>query len=295
MANMNANRLAAMSKGVTTQDHGDPIYPTRYLLRTPWISQIIGGLLLFVASPIIGILCAVVRLQSRGPGIYSQRRVGLDGEVFTVFKIRTMRQDAEVSSGATWASEDDPRITWLGRLLRALHLDELPQLLNVARGEMALVGPRPERPEFVGTLINEIPGYMNRVSVLPGITGLAQINLPPDTDMDSVRLKQLLDCDYIETGSFWLDFRIVATTLLRMTGLRTEQIRKVIGVNRLPQLEDAPQFTDPPMPLPSDDAPAPVNDRPVADVPVAQSMASPHYATENLTPRLSPEGCVLSS
>ena len=129
----------------------------------------------------------LVRLTSRGPGIYKQARVGKDGRKFMMYKIRTMRQDAEAASGPMWTQAHDPRVTFLGRVLRKLHLDELPQLFNVLKGEMSLVGPRPERPEFVRVLAEAIPGYRNRLAVRPGVTGLAQVNLPPDTDIASVR------------------------------------------------------------------------------------------------------------
>jgi len=153
------------------------------------LQQFVGGLLLLVSLPMILLLILVVKLTSRGPGLYSQRRVGLNGKVFLIHKIRTMRVDAEANTGPTWATQKDPRVTTIGRLLRALHLDEFPQLVNVVRGEMALIGPRPERPEFTQRLALEVTNYLDRLAVRPGITGLAQINLPPDTDLDSVRRK----------------------------------------------------------------------------------------------------------
>src|SRR5256885_9838459 len=115
-------------------------------------------LLLIVAAPLIGLLIVIIRLSSRGPGLYRQTRVGLGGRIFTMYKLRSMRCDAEVRSGPKWASiERDPRVTSLGRWLRRLHLDELPQLYNILRGEMSLVGPRPERPEFVSVLARQVP------------------------------------------------------------------------------------------------------------------------------------------
>ena len=168
-------------------------------------------MLLGPALPLIGLLVLIVRLNSRGPGIFRQVRVGKRGRTFTMYKLRSMRIDAEAKTGPAWSpTGGDPRVTRLGYWLRRLHLDELPQLFNVVRGEMSLVGPRPERPEFVEVLAEQIPGYLNRLMVQPGITGLAQINLPPDTDLDSVRRKLILDCEYIRSASSWLDFRIVA-------------------------------------------------------------------------------------
>jgi lipopolysaccharide/colanic/teichoic acid biosynthesis glycosyltransferase len=165
-------------------------------------------------------LVALVRLTSAGPGFYRQVRTGRNGVTFLLYKIRTMYQDAESVSGPCWCLPGDSRITPLGRVLRVLHLDELPQLINVARGEMDLIGPRPERPEFVAKLAREIPHYYARLQILPGVTGLAQINLPPDTTSDCVRKKLVLDCAYIREASFWLDVRILVCTFLRMIGIR---------------------------------------------------------------------------
>jgi lipopolysaccharide/colanic/teichoic acid biosynthesis glycosyltransferase len=212
---------------------------------------VLGGALLLLAAPLIGILIAAIRLTSAGPGIYRQRRVGLGGRNFTMFKLRTMRIDAETRTGPVWAcGMRDPRMTPLGRWLRRLHLDELPQLYNVARGEMALVGPRPERPEFVGVLAAKIPGYLDRLAVKPGITGLAQINLPPDTDLASVRRKLVLDQEYIQTAGLLLDLRIVLCTLLRLAGLRGGQGVQLLGLRRevtLPE-PDAIGIGDPALP-----------------------------------------------
>jgi hypothetical protein len=150
-----------------------------------------------------------------------------------------MRLDAETGTGPVWTSgKRDPRITPLGRILRSLHLDELPQLFNVLRGEMSLIGPRPERPEFVVVLAEEIPGYMNRLAVLPGITGLAQINLPPDTDLDSVRPKQILDLDYIRTAGPWLDLRMLLCTLLRLVGISGARAMRLMRVDRSVSCDD---------------------------------------------------------
>jgi lipopolysaccharide/colanic/teichoic acid biosynthesis glycosyltransferase len=193
-----------------------------------------GLLLLVPALPVIGLLIVVIRLSSRGPGIYHQVRVGKGGKIFTMYKLRSMRSDAEAKSGPTWsASGADPRVTRLGFWLRRLHLDELPQLLNVVRGEMALVGPRPERPEFVKVLAEQIPGYRDRLAVLPGITGLAQINLPPDSDLDSVRRKQVVDLDYIQSAGFWLDARILFCTLLRMIWIKGPAVTRFFGLEKM--------------------------------------------------------------
>jgi lipopolysaccharide/colanic/teichoic acid biosynthesis glycosyltransferase len=193
---------------------------SNYFAIKAWPTRAVGAVLLVIAAPLILVLVAIVRLSSPGPGLYRQTRTGKHGKEFRMFKIRTMYQDAESVSGPTWCKPGDSRITPLGRVLRLLHLDELPQLLNIVRGEMDLIGPRPERPAFVEVLACEIPNYRDRLQVLPGVTGLAQINLPPDETVDCVRKKLVLDRDYIRTASASLDLRILICTSLRMLGIR---------------------------------------------------------------------------
>jgi lipopolysaccharide/colanic/teichoic acid biosynthesis glycosyltransferase len=205
-----------------------------YFRIKPWLDRGLAALLLIPGLPMMGFLILLIRASSRGPGVYRQVRVGQGGKNFTMYKLRSMRLDAEAKSGPAWsASGADPRVTRLGYWLRRLHLDELPQLFNVLRGEMALVGPRPERPEFVKVLARQIPGYMDRLSVLPGVTGLAQINLPPDSDLDSVRRKLIVDVDYILSAGFWLDFRILFCTILRMLWIKGPAVTRAIGLERL--------------------------------------------------------------
>jgi lipopolysaccharide/colanic/teichoic acid biosynthesis glycosyltransferase len=175
-----------------------------------------AAVLLVLAAPVIAVVALAVRLTSRGPAFYSQDRVGRGGRVFRIYKVRTMYHDCERASGARWATPGDPRVTAVGRVLRRTHLDELPQLWNVLRGEMSLVGPRPERPEFVDRLAREIPGYHARHAVRPGVTGLAQVQLPPDTDLNSVRRKLGYDHYYINHRTAWLDVRLVLATALKM-------------------------------------------------------------------------------
>jgi len=210
-----------------------------YFAWSAWCSRCLGVLLLIPALPVIGLLALLTRLTSKGPGLYPQTRVGLNGQTFTLYKIRTMRQDAEAGTGAVWAQIKDPRVTRLGRTLRSTHLDELPQLFNVVKGEMALVGPRPERPEFTQFLAREIPGYIQRLAVRPGITGLAQINLPPDTDVDSVRRKLALDLDYIQAAGVWMDLRILICTAVRLLGIRGLGMASVLGLRHKPGDVDA--------------------------------------------------------
>jgi len=210
------------------------------------LDRAIGVVMLLFALPVIGILVVLIRLSSRGPGVFQQLRVGKGGRVFMMYKLRSMRVDAEAVTGPAWSvSGADPRVTKLGYWLRRLHLDELPQLINVTRGEMSLVGPRPERPEFVQVLANQIPGYLDRLTIAPGITGLAQINLPPDTDFDSVRRKLVLDLDYVRTATLWLDLRIIFCTVLRMAWIKGPFVTRLLGLERLvfiapPEVEPAP-------------------------------------------------------
>jgi lipopolysaccharide/colanic/teichoic acid biosynthesis glycosyltransferase len=200
---------------------------------------VLAAILLVIAIPIIVLAAILVRCTSRGPAIYRQTRVGLHGRHFTMFKIRTMRCDAEALTGPVWATASDPRATWIGNKLRALHLDELPQLVNVIRGEMSLVGPRPERPEFTHRLALEIPGYLDRLAVRPGITGLAQINLPPDADSGSVCRKLVLDLAYIRRRSLWLDACILFSTALGPLRPIASGCRQALRVYYDPQLSDA--------------------------------------------------------
>ncbi len=209
-----------------------------YFRRKALATRALGAVLLVLAFPIILLLMALVCLTSAGPGLYRQRRVGRGGRDFTIFKLRTMYRDAEAATGPTWCRPSDSRITCVGRLLRFLHLDELPQLINIARGEMDLIGPRPERPEFVEKLVNEIHGYAERLAILPGVTGLAQINLPPDETIDCVRRKLVLDLEYIQTATFGLDMRILLCTAIRMIGIRHGRAVRLFKLERpYPQLD----------------------------------------------------------
>lgn len=194
--------------------------------------RILATILLIPVIPVIFVLGCLVRLNSKGPAIYKQTRVGLHGKEFFMYKIRTMVANAEGASGPTWCSESDPRITSVGRLLRFLHLDELPQLLNVALGQMSFIGPRPERPAFVDVLRQHITGYTERLMVKPGITGLAQIYLPADRTLKCVRKKIKMDTSYIQTASFSVDLKIATCTLLRMMGLRKGKGPRMMGLDR---------------------------------------------------------------
>jgi lipopolysaccharide/colanic/teichoic acid biosynthesis glycosyltransferase len=208
-----------------------------YFKLRSYVERVAAALLLVLCSPLLGLLIIVIRATSTGAAIYSQRRVGLGGRIFVMYKLRTMVCDAECRTGPVWARAGaDPRTTAVGCWLRHLHLDELPQLYNILRGEMSFIGPRPERPEFVVMLSDQIPGYLDRLAVLPGVTGLAQINLPADTDIDSVRRKLVLDREYMDQAGLLLDARIVMCTLLRLVGLRGGRAVSLLGLTRIVQL-----------------------------------------------------------
>lgn len=184
--------------------------------------------LLVVTTPVILLSMLLVRLNSRGPSIYSQNRLGLAGRVFTIYKVRTMYHDSEHRCGPIWSVPGDPRVTPLGRFLRSCHIDELPQLINVLKGEMSLVGPRPERPEFLDQLERALPYYRQRLAVRPGLTGLAQVQQDPDADLNSVRCKLKFDLCYLERMSLWLDLRVIVGTALKCLGVPFNVIGRVL-------------------------------------------------------------------
>ena len=165
---------------------------------------------LIVFSPIIFIFAILIKIETPGPAFYLQERVGYCGRIFKVIKLRSMRIDAEIN-GPKWAEKNDSRVTKIGRFIRKTRIDELPQLLNVLKGDMSLIGPRPERPIFTLKFNQEIPGFVTRLSVKPGITGWAQINGGYDI---TPKRKLELDQYYINNFSFWLDLKILWKTVL---------------------------------------------------------------------------------
>jgi len=176
-------------------------------------SFVLGIVGMVLTLPFMLAAALAVKLSSKGPMLYRQRRVGLDGRTFTLYKFRSMYVDAEARTGAVWAKKDDPRITPVGKWLRKLRLDELPQFWNVVRGDMTIVGPRPERPEFVDLLAQQIPYYRQRLAVKPGITGWAQINHKyGDTQLDAM-IKLEFDLYYIKHIAPALDFYIIFHTI----------------------------------------------------------------------------------
>src|SRR5687767_4338078 len=197
---------------------------------TRFLNFIVALAALIILLPLLLVIAVLVRVTSRGPVFYTQTRVGMDrrepldpnknhrrrldigGQPFTIYKFRTMRVDAEEGCGAVWAQKQDPRVTIVGRFLRQYRLDELPQLLNVLKGEMNIVGPRPERPTIFAELREHIAEYPLRQKAKPGITGLAQINHHYDRSLDDVRTKVQYDLEYIRRQSVAEDLRIMVKT-----------------------------------------------------------------------------------
>jgi exopolysaccharide biosynthesis polyprenyl glycosylphosphotransferase len=188
---------------------GFRLSPTFILLRRI-LSLVLSFICLVVVSPLLPLISLLIKLTSPGPVLYRQKRVGRNGSVFTCYKFRTMRADAEADVGPTWAGDDDPRVTRVGRWLRLTRLDEVPQLWNVLRGDMGFVGPRPERPEFVAWLTREIPYYHLRHIIRPGITGWAQVRYQYGASLEEAREKLKYDLYYIKNISLSLDLLIVS-------------------------------------------------------------------------------------
>ena len=179
-------------------------------------------LILVPTSPLLLLAMAAIRLEGPGPLLYRQERITRDGRVFNILKLRTMRVDAE-ANGAVWAGVDDERVTRVGRFLRRSRIDELPQLINVLRGDMSIVGPRPERPVFAAELARRIPLYNERHMVKAGLTGWAQVNYPYGASVEDARQKLSYDLYYVKNFSILLDMLIIAQTvrvLLWPSGVR---------------------------------------------------------------------------
>jgi lipopolysaccharide/colanic/teichoic acid biosynthesis glycosyltransferase len=222
--------LLALVRTDSVEDAGQ-IYPReRFEGLSRVLNVVLAILALIVMMPVILVVAIAVRLTSAGPVLYSQVRVGVDrrfrskstydrrgfdygGRPFTMYKFRTMRVDAEANGQAVWAQKNDPRTTSIGKFLRKTRLDELPQLWNVIRGDMNIVGPRPERPTIFAQLREDIPLYAQRQRVKPGITGLAQINQAYDSCLEDVKSKVRYDLEYIQRQSLLHDLRIMSMTL----------------------------------------------------------------------------------
>lgn len=207
----------------TNQIYGFPLIEIMPHIMQPWeesakrlVDIVVSIIILTLSSPLWIMVSAAIRLESPGNVVYSQERVGIKETRFRMHKFRSMRSDAEAKTGPVWAPKDDPRVTSVGRFLRKTRLDEIPQFVNVLKGEMSLVGPRPERPHFVEILSKEIPLYKRRLVVRPGITGWAQIKQGYDTSIDDVRSKVRYDLFYIENMSFRMDIKILLMTVYIM-------------------------------------------------------------------------------
>lgn len=188
-------------------------------LEFKYTVDVIVALVIFVVTlPLMALLTLLVKLTSPGPAFFKQKRVGRDGRIFEILKIRTMKTDAEAETGPVWARARDPRVTRIGAFLRKTHLDELPQAINVLRGDMSLIGPRPERPYFTETFRHRIHQYERRFGVRPGITGLAQVCFKYSETEEDVRRKLAYDLLYIRRMCWLLDLSIVFLTIGRLTG-----------------------------------------------------------------------------
>jgi len=173
----------------------------------------VSALVLIFTGPLLGLAALAIRLESPGPVLYTQERVGKGQQTFTIYKFRSMRHKAEATTGVKWAAENDSRVTRVGKWLRLTHIDELPQIWNIFKGDMSFVGPRPERPEFVRMLEKEVPYYFVRHSVQPGLTGWAQINYQYGDSVEDALRKLEYDVYYVKNMSIFLDFKIILKTI----------------------------------------------------------------------------------
>ena len=205
------------------QIYGFPLIEIMPEIIKPWerfakrLTDIIVSLVILLAGlPLWIIVAILIKIDSPGPVIYKQERVGKDGKIFTLYKFRSMYKDAEEETGPTWTMKNDPRVTRVGKILRKLHIDEVPQFINVLKGDMSLIGPRPERPIFVEKLSKEIPLYKRRLKVKPGITGWAQVKYKYDESIEDVKKKLQYDLFYIENMSFKMDLKIFIHTIFHI-------------------------------------------------------------------------------
>lgn len=193
------------------------------------VDRLIAALLMLVVLPLMALIALAIVLCDGRPVFYRQTRVGRHGRIFRIWKFRTMCRHAESTTGVVWSSEGDPRVTALGHWLRCSHLDELPQFFNVLLGDMNLIGPRPERPEFVRELLLALPCYVDRLSVRPGITGLAQLRFGYDQSLSDVQRKTLLDSHYVRHANLLMDANILLRTVpyvIRQVILKFGAVRK---------------------------------------------------------------------
>lgn len=205
----------------TSQLYGIPLIDIMPELMPEWekklkrISDVLISLIILIITFPLNILISIfIKLDSPGPVLFKQDRIGMNNKIFRIYKFRSMFLDAEKHTGPVWSRKDDPRVTRVGRFLRKLRLDEIPQFYNVLKGEMSLVGPRPERPYFVDMLAQQLPYYRRRLKVRPGITGWAQVKHKYDESIEDVKVKLRYDLFYIENMSFRMDIKILARTIL---------------------------------------------------------------------------------
>ena len=204
----------------TSQIYGMPLIDIMPELMPEWekklkrlLDIIVSLLILTISLPVIIVSMITIKLDSKGPIFFKQDRSGMNGKMFKILKFRSMFKDAEKYTGPIWSSKGDPRVTRVGKLLRKLRIDEIPQMFNVLKGEMSIVGPRPERPFFVEKLSEEIPYYKRRLKVRPGITGWAQVKHKYDESIEDVKIKLRYDLFYIENMSLRMDFKIIMRTI----------------------------------------------------------------------------------
>lgn len=204
----------------TTHIYGFPLIDIMPELMPEWEKKVkrlmdisISLIILLVSLPVTLIISVLIKLDSPGGVLYKQKRSGLNGREFEIYKFRSMRNDAEKGTGPVWSQKNDPRITRVGKFIRKVRIDEIPQMINVLKGEMSLVGPRPERPFFVEKLSEEIPLYKKRLKVRPGVTGWAQVKHKYDETIEDVKTKLRYDLFYIENMSLRMDFKILFRTV----------------------------------------------------------------------------------
>lgn len=204
----------------TSQIYGMPLIDIMPELMPEWEKKLkrlmdifISFLILILSSPITLLTAVAIKIDSKGPVFFKQERLGQNGKPFNVIKFRSMIQDAEKYTGPVWSTKDDPRVTRMGKFVRKVRIDEIPQMFNVLKGEMSLVGPRPERAYFVEKLSQEIPYYRRRLKVRPGVTGWAQIKHKYDESIEDVKIKLKYDLFYIENMSLRMDFKILLRTV----------------------------------------------------------------------------------
>jgi len=204
----------------TMQLYGIPLIDIMPELMPEWekklkrlMDLIVSLIIILITMPVWLITAVAIKLESKGPVFFTQERCGQNGSVFRMIKFRSMRKDAEKLTGPVWSQKDDPRITGVGKIIRKVRIDEIPQMINVLTGEMSLVGPRPERPFFVEKLAGEIPYYKRRLKVRPGVTGWAQVKHKYDETIEDVKIKLRYDLFYIENMSLRMDFKIIFRTI----------------------------------------------------------------------------------